>query len=280
MRRRWLAAVAAAFVAVLPAARVRGDDNGITVSGSGEVSAKPTQVEFEIRTGGSAELTGDAIAKYRDAKRRTLDAFAKQQMKNLVIEERAIALTNSSGLNPQQAMFNAGQAPAAKPVIDISRSIRVVLKDIQDMPEEELMATIGRVLDTAKDAGATIGPASDASALLARMYGQQMSAAIATFVLDDAGELREKAYRNAMEQARTRAERLAALAHVKLGPVLSVQETAVAGGADTNPQQQMIMAMYGIRDANHKDDLRVTSDTFSEIPVRVNLQVRFGIESE
>lgn len=252
------------------------EDSGITVSGTGEVKAKPNVVEIDLQSAGTAELTGDAIVKFRDAKRRTIEAFAKLNMKNLQVQEQGISLSNPMGANPQQMFVgNPGQAPGAKPQVEISRAIRLVLGDIQSMPEEELMETIGKLLDTAKDSGATVG-ASGASALLARMYGQQISTSMATFVLDNVSELRDQANQKAMEQARSRAERLAALAGVKLGPVIFVQEVGTPGSSESSPQQ-MWMAIYGIRDTSGKDELRVTSDKFAEIPVRVSLQVRFSI---
>ena len=41
---------------------------------------------------------------------------------------------------------------------------------------------------------------------------------------------------------------------------------------------QIMMTMYGLKDSSGKDDLRLTSEKFADIPVRVSLQVRFGIE--
>ena len=258
---------------------VHADEGGITVSGTGEVKGKPNSVEFELRTGGTAELTGDAIVKYRDTKRRTLEAFQKLKLKNLQLEEKGVGLASAGGPAQQVVFAQPGAAPAAKPQVEIARTVRVVLRDIGGMSEEELMDTIGRILDTAHDAGAAIGGASDSGAsLLARMYGQQMSSPMATFVLDNAATLREQAYDQAMKEARARANRLATLANVKLGPVLSVQEQQIVAANETSAQMQLMMTMYGIRDSGGKDDLRLTSDKFADIPVRVSLQVLFGIE--
>lgn len=71
------------FLAAASAAR--GDeDSGISVFGSGEVRAKPTRVEIDLTAGAGAELTGDALVKYQDALRRTLSAFEKLELKNLL----------------------------------------------------------------------------------------------------------------------------------------------------------------------------------------------------
>jgi uncharacterized protein YggE len=259
--------------------QVLADDMGITVLTVGEVKVKPTHVELNLQTAGLAELTGDAIAKYRDAKRRTVEAFNSLKIKNLSVEEQGLSLVNSAagGMPGMMAMVAGGQAPAAKPQVEISRNLRVVLKDIQAMSEDELMETIARILDTAKDSGATVG-ASQANSMMARMMGQQMPGSLVTFVLDNTVEVRERAYKQAMDQARDRAGRLAKLASVKLGPVVSVQETAVTSGGETAGAQQMMMAMYGMGEAAGKEELRAKSDKFEEIAVRVSLQVRFAIE--
>jgi uncharacterized protein YggE len=276
--RTCFAAVAA--LALCNSRAEAADEGGITVSGAGEVKAKPTRVEIDLQTAGSAELTGDAIVKFRDTKRRTLEAFNKLKLKNLSIEEQGLSLANAGGGNPQQMamMVASGQAPAAKPQVEISRTIRVVLKDIQETPEEELMETISKILDTAKDSGAVVNP-NQSRALMAQMFGQQLSNSLVTFVLDNAEELREQAYKQAMAAAQDRAGRLAALAAVKLGPVLSVQESALAATNESSPLQ-MYMAMFGMRDTAGKEDSRVTSDKYADIPVRVSLQVRFGIEKK
>jgi len=126
-------------------------------------------------------------------------------------------------------------------------------------------------------AGATVTQGSS-NALMARMFGQQMGGSTVTFVLDNAGELREQAYQKAIEEARSRAKRLAALADVKLGPVVSVQEVPAMSGSDGNAQMSAIMAIYGLQQSAAKEDPRVTSDKFADIPLRVTLQVRFAIE--
>src|SRR5688500_17476835 len=47
----------------------------ITVAGTGQAKAKPTQVEFSATVSGEAELASDAIVKHRDTKRRALKAI-------------------------------------------------------------------------------------------------------------------------------------------------------------------------------------------------------------
>lgn len=273
--------IALATVACRPAS---GQDQGITVSGTGEVKAKPTQLEIDLKTAGSAELAGDAIVKYRDAQRRALAALDGLKIKNLRIEPRGLSITSGGGSSPEAlaAMMGRGQNTAAKPQVGLSRGLRVVLRDIQRMPEEELTATVAKILDTAKDSGAAVG-GSEPDALMTMMFNRAAtSSSVVAFVLDDASELREQAYRKAFDQAQGRARRLAELAKVSLGPVLSVREAADAGGASADTKgiyERMVTVMYGAAGGpGESKDPRVTSSEFTDIPVRVTLEVRFAIQ--
>src|SRR5688500_10442206 len=60
-----------------PAANAHGDAaaGAITVAGSGEAKAKPTLLEIEARITGSGELVNDTLTKYRETRRRALDAI-------------------------------------------------------------------------------------------------------------------------------------------------------------------------------------------------------------
>lgn len=262
-------------------AAARAEDAGITVSGTGQVKVKPDSVEIEITTSGSAELTGDAIVKYRDSTRRAMAAFKALNLKNLKIEQQGLSIASSSGTNPLMAIANPGAAAAAaKSQTVISRSHRVILSNIRDISEQQLMEVLGKILDTAKDSGASASPSAQ-STMMAMMLGGRgnSSQSLVTFVLNDAAEVREQAYQKAFEQARSRARRLATLAGAELGAVLSVQEGPPAPKGAKSVQESMMSAIYGIgANKSDSDDMRVTSDKFGEIPVRVTLQIRFAIK--
>jgi uncharacterized protein YggE len=111
-----------------------------------------------------------------------------------------------------------------------------------------------------------------------RMIGEAGGGSSAvTFVLDSAEKLREQAYQKAFDHAKSRAERLARIAGVELGPVQSVTETISDGGDEQSVQERIVMAVYGGGGASNEDQ-RVTSDKFEEIPVQVTLQVRFALQ--
>jgi len=279
-----LSIVLALSFAGIAAAAESGDGEGITVTGQGEVLAKPTHVEISLNASGSAELTGDALTKYRDSVRRTTEAFAKLNLKQLKVEPLGVAIKGSGGaggaLAAQLAAARGQAAGGAKPQTDVSRSLRLTLSGIQGMPEDELMDTLGKVLDVAKDSGAAVGSGDDSTSAIMAMMGNGggQPSSMVTFVVDNVDELREKAYQNAFKQARDRAQRLAKLAGGNVGAVLSVQESAEQpSGEKKGIQEQMLSAIYGIGGSNGGDERRLTSQTFADVPIRVTLRVRFRL---
>jgi uncharacterized protein YggE len=251
---------------------------GITVNGTGEVHAKPNLVEIDLRTTGAAELSGDAMVKYRDSKRRMLQAFGALKLDQLKIIEKGMSLTGGVNADQmQQAMMRGMQLPD-KAQLQVSRTLRLTLGGVQDTPEEELMETLGRIFDVAKDSGITIAPSPEAASIAAR-YGRQISGAAPSFVLEGIGELREQAYQKAVADARARAGRLAKLTGVRVGPVLAVHELSVSGDDATPPSQPYYYYAYAESGGQDQPAGRVTSTTFGEIPIRVKLQVRFAIEN-
>lgn len=251
--------------------------SGITVYGTGERRTRPHMVEIDLRASAVAELTADALVKYRDAKRRTLEAFDKLQLEKLSIEEQGLTLTPGSMNEVMQRMWG-GMPPntAAKSQVQISSVLRLRLDGIRDKPPEEVMETVGKLLDVAQDSGAAIGPSQEEMNMAWR-YGFPPSNTMVRFVVRDLAALREEAYELAVADARSRAERLARLNGVKLGSVLSVQEIEVSGndiGAYQTPYPR-----YNTPGA-HQDGPQITSESFAEIPFRVKLLVRFAIEPE
>lgn len=258
--------------------QAQGHSDGITVFGASEMIAKPDLVEISMRATANAELTADAIVKYRDAKRRILEGFDKLKLEKLKIEEIGVSLTNHTAAEAMQMAMRGmvDTNAAAKSKVEIASSLQLRVSGIKDQSIEQVMETVGKLLDAAKDSGAEIGP-SAADINMAWRYGQQANSALVRFVVLDLNELREKAYETAVADARARAERLAKLNGIRVGEVLSVQEVQVSGdegGYTTTPWGQ-IVASHG-----KLNEPKITSDTFAEIPFRVKLMVRFGIAPE
>ncbi len=264
------------------ASAARGEDSsGISVFGSGEVRVKPTRVEINLTAGAGAELTGDALVKYQDSLRRTLAAFEKLELRNLTIEQRGLSFASDAGSAGGQGVPYNDAGPSRKSKIAITRSLRLALSGVDKLSEEELTTTIGKLLDAAKDAGATIGAEAE-NAVLMRMMGQTGSPTpVVTFVVEDVQQAREAAYQQAFDQAKSRAVRLARLADARLGAVEAIEEAPEAtGGKNESVQARMISAIYGISSKSGEEETRLTADQLVAIPVRVTLKVRFSLNGK
>ena len=177
-------------------------------------------------------------------------------------------------------MMQGNAAPAGKSRVTVNEQLKVVLGGLEKFNDEELMDTVLKVLDTGRDAGLQIGGPTPRNYYEMQMYynrsGAGTGGGLVAFKLTNPDALREQAYKLAMDDARKKAERLASLAGVKLGRIVAVKDAvAVGGSSGTNPQQAMMMAMYGI--AASQEQAELTSPVFKEISVKVNLAVQFEI---
>ncbi|HEY2881840.1 MAG TPA: SIMPL domain-containing protein [Pirellulales bacterium] len=278
-RFRFIAGLSLTFVFALLCRTVSGQSmgaffEGISVTGNGEVSAKPDIVEINVRLHGNAELTDDAIIKHRDARERVEKAFEALKFESLKVEELNLAVRPGTSKDQAQLIMR-GAAPATNtpPQVEVSSTMRVRVSKIPDLSLGDLMKTIGKLLDTAKDSGAAVGP-SDEEVSMAYRYGRTASSSMVRFVISDAGRIREEAYQKAVDDAKARAERLAKLHSVKLGSVIGVQEITVSGDEAAMRQQPWEVAS----DAPQNKPNEIATDTMSGGSYRVRLGVRFAIE--
>jgi uncharacterized protein len=236
---------------------------GFTVTGKGRVAAKPDKLEIEMDISASSELTADAVVKYRDARKRLNDAFAALKLANITVQERGLMVDQKGQM--QNPYFFDYQPTRGKTEIQLSRKLILKASGIRQMDEEAVLQLVGRLLDVAQDTGAKVGGRSneDYPYYYYRMYGPP-AVGLCHFVLDDFNKLEEQAYEQAIADAKARAERLARLSKVQLGPIVSVREIVIPGEN---------------RPVNDDDTpgKRLETPKFQEIPVRVELLVRFAV---
>ncbi|APW59510.1 SIMPL domain-containing protein [Paludisphaera borealis] len=130
---------------------------GLTVVGKATIGAKPNLAEVDLDVSASAELTGDAIVKFRDSKKRVRDAFAALKLANVAVEERGL-LVDQKGAMMNPYYFDFNQNTKTKTEVQLSRKLVVKAADIGAMDEEGVLQLVGRLLDVAQDAGARVGP--------------------------------------------------------------------------------------------------------------------------
>lgn len=263
----------ALILSCLASLAAANDEAGVTVLGTGEVPAKPTCLEIDLRAAAAAELSSDAVVKYDDSLRRIRGAFDKLDVKNLAVELRELSIAGGAEASGRAAA--AQNKGAAKENIQIARSLRLVVRQIDQLSEAEVVGAVSKLLDAAKDAGAVVGNDNGASALMQAMGRGGGHEPVARFVVEQPEEPRQQAYQKAFDEATARARRLATLAKVRLGRAVSIEEVA-APVKEGGLQERMISAIYGI-DTPTNNDMRLFSDKLADIPVRVTLRVRFSL---
>jgi len=257
------------------AVRAAATEAGITVIGTGEATTKPTAVTIVGLITAEAPLAADAVVKFRDSKRRTLEALEDAQVPGLDVEGEGFAIRSTINQQQMQLIWQ-GQAPQQLDAqVRVTERITIRLTGIDAPAEDALIERIMAVLDTAKEVGLTTGAALAQQNGQQIMWGQQIDTSLASFTHDDPDALKAKAYEAAIADARAQAQRLAEVAGVKLGPIVAIVEAADSQGA--NPITAMYY--YGSAPTGSEDDEQ-TATSFGQLKARINLQVRFAIAQE
>src|SRR5437763_9824435 len=119
-------AIAIALIMLCSAAR--GEETGITVSGTGEVKAKPSAVEIGATLNAEAELTADALVKYRDARKKATAALDALKLSNFVLDSEGLTINQAVDQAQQQRMMQGMPAGAAtKQKVEVSEKMTLRL---------------------------------------------------------------------------------------------------------------------------------------------------------
>ena len=281
---RWATGIVLAAGLVGPTSQVsaqsgggsNGNLDGFTVEGKGVIGIKPNRLEIDVEVSAASEMSSDVIVKYRDAKKRLQDAFTNLKMTNITVEEKALNVDQKSqAFNPY--MMDTPPAKRGKIELQLTRKLVVRCDKIRDLDEEALLQLVAKLLDVAQDAGAKVGNATNM--MMVYYYGTPMGDdGLIRFILDDFEAAEEKAYQLAVVDARSHATRLAQLNGLDLGPVLGVRELAIPGVNSQSPDQSPYYYRRGGKsDTDEKmPKKQITAAKFHEIPVRVELQVRYA----
>ncbi len=181
----------------------------VTVVGRGSVYVKPDVARVSIGVETSADTVSQAVDE-NEAQMKAILAALKQ----VGIEEKDIQTMNFSIYLERYPEPTPSAEPATgepKPLYRVSNMVNVTVRDLE---------SVGDVLDAVIEAGAN------------NIWG-------ISFSVDDPAAAEADARADAIEDARARAEALADLSGVTLGPVMSVSEV-IGGGA--TPMVQMEVA--------------------------------------
>jgi uncharacterized protein YggE len=252
----------------------QGNVDGFAVVGKGTAATKPNRLEIDLEVSASSELSADAIVKYRDAKKRLQDAFSTLKMKNVAVEERGL-LVDQKGQAFNPYYMDTPPARKGKVEVQLRRKLVVSVSNIRSMDEEALLQLVAKLLDVAQDAGGKVG-GSEGNPYYFYRFSQ--GSKLVRFILDDYDALQEKAYGEAIADARSKATRLAKLSGVELGRVAGIRELVVPG--EKAPAAGMPYYYYEMQAAGNDEEVprkRLEASRFQEIPVHVELQVRFEL---
>jgi uncharacterized protein YggE len=234
----------------------------ISVSGIGSTEIKPDVVEIHASVIGNATLASDAIRKFRENRRRAFELLHKLDIKNLDVAGRG-PLVNSVVANNQQNggvnfNFNINGGIAQAIGMNCTESLVVRVPQIDGMKQEDVIDAVVKILDVFKDAGMTVASV------------EFKSTQIETH--------RTAAIRAAVDTARHKAELLAGLAHARVGPILSIQETtAVPTGLEN--LNQAAADSYATAAALNGMNIEVSaSNPLAAITVRATVNVEFALE--
>lgn len=158
---------------------------GITVTGTGTLETVPDQAVFTLGVQTEGPTAREALAANSEQMRRVLDALSAAGVANEDIRTQDVSVSQSYSSDGQVDGYSA------------HNSVSVTIRNL---------AKAGSVLDAASNAGAN------------DVYGP-------TLTRSDQDELRAKALRSAVDEARAKARVLADAADVQLGSVTAISES-------------------------------------------------------
>lgn len=274
MKRQYSAAWTLCLALLAPLAMAQESNHqGITVAGTAQVKGKPTEVDIGAIVVGEAELTNDAMVKYRDARKRGLAAVEALKIPGLSIESNGVSVNQALDPNQAQQFMQGRTGVTTKPKVQASESMKITVKGIDKMASDKLLDTIMKIIDTGRDAGLQIGPPTPQNYYQYQMAMQNgQGQAMLLFKLGDSTADRDLAYKQAMEDAKNKAQKLAQLAGVKLGNIVAVHESSTPKPQNMNP-----WAYYAAMQTADDDTADLTSQVLADITVKVTLTVQFEI---
>ena len=190
-----LVAVGAAVVALAGVGRpetaggAANPAGGITVTGTGTITSVPNEAEFSFSVQSNGATAREALSANSDQMRKVLAALKAAGVEKRDVQTQNVSVSPTYSDNGQTNGYTASNSVSVK-IHDLSR--------------------VGKILDAASNAGAN------------DIYGPSLSRS-------DQDALQAKALRDAVANARKKAEALANAAGVQLGSVTAITEGSSGG---------------------------------------------------
>ena len=241
----------------------------------------PDRAVLMVAVSGSGEEPQDAMVKFRDNRRRAIEALQAVPVDGLTVEPQGVGLSYMYDQQELNQMRN-GQANAVTPTpkIIVSESLRVLLPNLNSYEDEDaLVAAMQQVVSAVRDQGLGLGQNPTAE-MASYNYGYNAQPqALFTFESTGTEDRKAAARHEAVEDARRTAEETAALIGATLGPIVSFSENVNVPAENTTD-------MYGNRRGyNHMGqpvtpvgEDAITSTLLGPATVQVTVNLRFAIK--
>jgi uncharacterized protein YggE len=241
----------------------------ITVTASGRSSIPPDVAEVRASVSGSAAMAADALKKFRDNRRRAIEAIKKLKLDNLTVEGNGLAVSSANAnANRMVQVFGGNQNAGTPGHVTVTENLVIRLASIDRMKEGEPAKAVSTMIDAAKDAGLTLGGTG----------GTGLQSELVRFRSTKLDDARAAAVQSAMEAARRKAEALANLSKAKIVRIISSREIAPSPAANNNSNSNwfMMIAMAEAGLSGGGDPDEAVSAELKPIPVNVTIEVQFA----
>lgn len=229
----------------------------VTVTATGQSAARPDVVEIVFSTSGTGELSNDAIDKFRSSTKKMVEAISALGIKNLAVANKGFGVRSAQPATDAVAFEEPATEPEGSltaPVV-FSRQVVLQISEIAQASDDQMQDTLGRVLDTVKDAGVRGG-------------------FTVKYIVRDSNAVRQAAYKDAINQARQRAADLAALSNRQLGNVVNIVEAST----EPTPEMKVLQSLGAPMILDPAEPNRLTSEKFEPIALAVTLTTTFELK--
>ncbi|MEZ6197102.1 MAG: SIMPL domain-containing protein [Planctomycetota bacterium] len=221
---------------------------GIRVVGSADVPVASSALVLKARVAAKAELAGDALKKFSDRRRRAMEALEKLEVEGLQLTaEGATVVIGGGGTDPNGFVIAGRGVPDPEPEVRVAEMLVLRLGGYADRDEDDRRETLVTLLETLKEAELELAEPTNPRVFNPNQGKFDPARPGIYFAPSDARASEDAAYAAAFADARGRAERLAALAGVKIGKV---------SGIETMKDEPVTLASSP--EARHAVTLRVT----------------------
>jgi len=234
----------------------------IEVIGTGKASAKPDRLLLKGFITAEDKTAKKVLNKFLKIKKSLQETVNPMDFPEVEIEfENSQFNTN---FDSEEMMMGGGDG-AESDGYYLSQPIGIRIVIGEDDAEKTTLQMLSKLVDAAETSGVSFNEAADSMMSFSVV---ESGATLASGDLSDREPLKQEATKKAFEDAKSQAQELAELAGGKLGKVISIEASSIAG--EDNPWAGYMTAISGLATAAH-------SDSLTKIEVSQSLQVKFEL---